>query len=375
MKLSHRIASGAAVLAVTLAGSAPAAPALPPPGDGGDPPLHCPPGYHMKDDVCVKNPTPPPPPPENSPVVHIDVSRQTTDLSAVHVRGYATDADSPTAALTVRLSIDGVVQRAVIANKPLPPVATQGIAPPPPVYGDLHGFDEFLAAAKTAQTVCVTAVNVGATGSDTTECQTIDQVQEFVGYNLDYDLTRVQILHSELRTLDTVTNINSTNVQQTTTVSGSQKDTESHGWETHFILKAWAEFKVKIPLIHETTFHLEGSCEWIQNGSQSSEQDFSWEQPVIVPTKSKVVARIAVTDTTISVPYTLSGQYIYRSGATVSGAIDGTFSGTSGHDLQVSLTQYNLDGTPAARAVAQPQPTSLLPAASSGHNGPCPDTL
>jgi hypothetical protein len=374
VKLSHRIASGAVVLAATLAYSAPAAPALPPPGDG-DPPQHCPPGYHMKDDVCVKDPTPPPPPPENSPLVHIDVSRQTTDLSAVHVRGYATDADSPTAALTVRLSIDGVVQRAVIANKPLPPVATQGVAPPPPVYGDLHGFDEFLPAAKAAQKICVTAVNVGATGSDTTECQTIDQVQEFVGYSIDYDLTRAQILHSELRTLDTVTNINATNVQQTTTVSGSQKDTETHGWDTTFTVTAWAEFSVKIPLIHETKFHLEGSCAWKQNGSESSEQTFSWEQPVIVPTKSKVVARIAVTDTTISVPYTLSGDYLYRSGTSVAGAIGGTFSGTSGHDLQVSLTQYNLDGTPAARAVAQPQPASLLPDGSSDYNGPCPNKL
>ena len=357
MKPSHRIANAAVVLVAALACAAPAALALPPGDD--DPPPHCPPGYHMEDDVCVKNATPPPPPPENSPVVHIDLSRQTTDLSAVHVVGYATDADSPTAALTVRLSVDGVVQRAVIANKPLPPVATQVYASLPPGYGDLHGFDEFLPAAKTAQQVCVTAVNVGPTGSDRTACKTIDQVQEFVGYDLGYDLARVQILHSELKTLDTVTNINSTNVQQSTTISGSKTDTETHGWETTFSLKATAEFTVKIPLVHETKVTLEGSYAWTKNGSDTTEQVFSWEQPVIVPAKSKVVAKVAVTDTTISVPYTLSGEYVYRSGASVAGAISGTFSGIAGHDLQVSLTQYNLDGTPAARPVAQPKPTLL----------------
>jgi hypothetical protein len=367
---SHRIATAAAVIGATLAYWAPAAPALPPPGD--DPPVHCPPGYHMVDDVCVKIPPPPPPPPENSPVVHIDLSRQTTDLGAVHVVGYTTDADSPTAALTVRLSVDGVVQRAVIANKPLPPVATQGFASPPPVYGDLHGFDEFLPAAKAAQNVCATALNVGATGSDTTVCKTIDQVQEFVGYSLSYDLAHVQILHSQLRTLDTVTNVNATNVQQSTTVSGSQTDTETHGWETTFTLKATAKFSVGIPLIHKTEFTIEGSCAWKKNESESHQQVFAWQQPVIVPAKSKVEAKVAVTDTSISVPYTLSGQYLYRSGATVAGAIGGTFNGTAGHDLEVSLTQYNLDGTPAAHAVVQPKPTSLISDSPAAFVDACP---
>jgi hypothetical protein len=80
---------------------------------------------------------------------------------------------------------------------------------------------------------------------------------------------------------------------------------------------------------------------------------------VIVPAKSNVVAKVAVTDTTISVPYTLCGAYVYRSGASLAGAISGTFSGIAGHDLEVSLTQYNLDGTPAASPIGQPKAGSL----------------
>ena len=41
------------------------------------------------------------------------------------------------------------------------------------------------------------------------------------------------------------------------------------------------------------------------------------------------------------------------------GTSGGVFTGVNGHDLDVTLTQFNLDGTPAARPVDQP-PAALL---------------
>jgi len=97
----------------------------------------------------------------------------------------------------------------------------------------------------------------------------------------------------------------------------------------------------------------------VQNGSTSTTRKFAWSQPVLVPAKSKVVATVAVTKTTLTVPYTLSGDYVYASGARVAGTNGGTFTGVNSHDLEVTLTQFNLDGTPAARPVDQPQANFL----------------
>jgi hypothetical protein len=62
-----------------------------------------------------------------------------------------------------------------------------------------------------------------------------------------------------------------------------------------------------------------------------------------------------VTLSTLTVPYTLSGDYVYRSDARAAGTVTGTYSGVVSHDLEVKLAQFNLDGTPAARPVPQAQ--------------------
>jgi hypothetical protein len=68
---------------------------------------------------------------------------------------------------------------------------------------------------------------------------------------------------------------------------------------------------------------------------------------------------VAVTRTTIVVPYTMSGTYLYSDGHRELGSINGTYTGTNSHDLEVTLSQFNLDGTPAARPIPQP-PAALL---------------
>jgi len=353
VKLSHRIPLGAVVLAATLAFSAQLALALPPPGD--DPPLRCPPGYHKEDDVCVKNPAAPP---ENSPVVSLDLARQTTDRAAIRVTGKASDADQPQTALTVRIRVDGVQVKTVTASLPDPPVATPYVAAIPSTTPSGHSYDVVVPAAPTAQVICVTAVNVGS-GSDKTVCKPVDAVLEFAGRSISYDLDRLQIVASSLEELDRVTNTNQTTVQQSTTVKGEKTVANKSGWEDTQGVKITTNVKVGIPILADGQVTVEGSFEWKQNGEDSTETKFDWEQPVLVPAKSKVVATVAVTKTTLVVPYTLSGDYVYSSGAHVSGTNGGTFTGVNSHDLEVTLRQFNLDGTPAARPVQQPKPSFL----------------
>jgi hypothetical protein len=349
----HRIA-GAVLFAAAFASITPAAMALPPVGT--DPIPHCPKGYVLVDDVCVKLP---PPPPSISPVLTLETPRQTIDRGSIRVAGRATDGDQPSAALTVQVRVDGALVKTLTANQPDPPVATPNAfaaVPPPTLPG--HSYNVTVPAPATAQNVCVTAINVGS-GSDTTVCKAVDSVVEFAGNSISYDLDHLQITDASLESLDRVTNTNSTAVQQSTTISGEKTTTDTQGWANTYGVKVTMSGSVGIPLISDFKVSVEGSASWTQNGSTSTSRKFAWSQPVLVPARSKVVATIAVTKTTLTVPYTLSGDYVYRSGARVAGANGGTFTGVNSHDLEVTLTQFNLDGTPAAKPVHQPQATLL----------------
>ncbi len=348
---AHRITGIAFLTTATLAASASAALALPP--SGGDPIIHCPPGFRLVGDACVRIP---PPPPSISPVVSLSLARQTTDRAAIHVAGSASDADQPNTPLTVKISVDGVQVKTLTANLPDPGVATPYASTSVTPAG--HSYDVTVPASATAQQVCVTAVNVGS-GSDTTVCRTVDAVVEFDGTSIGYDLDHLQITDASLDSLDKVTNTNDTNVQQSTTISGTKTVTDTQGWSNTYGLKVTMSGSIGIPLISDFKVSVEGSATWTQNGSTTSTQTFAWSQPVLVPAKSKVVATVAVTKTTLTVPYTLSGNYVYASGARVAGTNGGTFTGVNSHDLQVTLTQFNLDGTPAARPVQQPKASYL----------------
>ncbi len=62
---------------------------------------------------------------------------------------------------------------------------------------------------------------------------------------------------------------------------------------------------------------------------------------------------VAVYRTTLTVPYTMTGNAVYASGATAPYSVSGTYTGVNSHDLQATVTQYNLDGSPAVAPVRQ----------------------
>ena len=203
---------------IALLATAPAALAIPPDG-----PLPvCPRGYERIDDVCVKIQ----PPPSNSPVVQVGLAQQTTNAQAVRVTGRATDADQPGSALTVHISVDGVHKRTVIANLP-DDVLTHGKVVTPPVNSG-HRYDVTVPAPAGAQNVCVTAVNVGSTGTNTKVCRTIDNVLEFSANSLDYDVDHAELKNATLVELDRVDHTNATSVQQSTSITGSKTETDTH---------------------------------------------------------------------------------------------------------------------------------------------------
>jgi hypothetical protein len=345
MNSSHRIASVAVALTAVFASTTSVALAIPPDG----PPRPCPPGtiWNPGAGECVEKP--PKPAPAISPAGNLDLARQTTDRNAIHVVGWTADGDAPLTPLTVRISVDGTVDGTFTADASRPDVAAAF-----PKYGAAHGYDVVVPASPTAQQVCVTAVNVGS-GSDSTRCQQVDDVVSFDAHDISYDRANATIAATNVDELDKVTHTNKTTVQQDTTISGQRTVTDTHGWSTTFGVTVSMASKVSFFGLVDGNLTVTGSASFTQNGSTSETRTFSWQQPVHVPAKSQVVATVAVTRSTLVVPYTLSGDCVYRSGARAAGTVAGTYHGVSSNDLEVKLAQFNLDGTPAARPVPQPE--------------------
>jgi len=299
--------------------------------------------------ICTRGGDPdPPPPPAISPTLAVDLVRQTTDRNAIRVAGWTADGDAPTTPLTVRISVDGALVQTATANGSRPDVAAAY-----PKFGAAHGYDVTVPASPSANTVCFTAVNVGS-GSDKTSCQQVDSIIRFDASSISYDVAHATIAATGLDELQRVVNTNQTSVQQSTTVSGQSVETDTAGWSDTLGLTVTVSGGVGVPLVAHGEVSVAGSATFAQNGSTSVARTFAWSQPVLVPARSRVIATVAVTRSTLVVPYTLSGTYVYRSGTSAAGTVGGTYSGVNSHDLEVTLTQQNLDGTPAARPVDQP---------------------
>ncbi|WP_204035011.1 ETX/MTX2 family pore-forming toxin [Micromonospora qiuiae] len=294
-----------------------------------------------------------PPPPTYAPVLAFDGARQTVSPSGVHVWGWTADDDAPTTPLTVNITIDGVLARSMVANQNRSDVAAAY-----PKYGAAHGFDVVLPASAAPHNICVTAISVGG-GPNKSSCRQMDEIVEFMAYNVSYDLARAQLVGTTLQQLDKVTNKNDTTVTQTTEISGTKTVTDTEGWSdtTGVRVSVSTSIRAGVPIFADgkVTVSAEGSFSWTQNGSTSRSRTVSWRQPVVVPARSIVEATVTVTHATIRVPYSLSGEFIYRSGARLWGTVGGSFAGGNSENVQVNLKQYNLDGTPAAAPVVQPQ--------------------
>ena len=303
--------------------------------------------------ICDPKPPPPPPKPVISPTGNLELARQTTERTAIRVAGWAADGDVPTTPLSVRVDVDGSAVQTITANVSRPDVGAAY-----PKFGSAHGYDVTVPASPTASRVCVTALNVGS-GSNQTWCLDVDQVVQFDAYNANYDTAHATIESSQLEQLDKVRNTNDTSVQQSTEISGSKTVTDTHGWSTSVGIKVTATAKVSWFGLAEGQIAVEGSANFTWNGSHAEARTFAWRQPVIVPARSRVDATVAITRSVLKVPFTFSGEYVYASGARAAGTVAGLYTGISSNDLEVKLTQFNLDGTRALRPMHQPAPELL----------------
>lgn len=307
--------------------------------------------------ICDRGGDEDPPPKTYVPVLAVDEVRQTTTRDAIRIAGWTADSDAPTTALTVRVTVDGAAVGSWTANGNRPDVAAAY-----PKFGAAHGYDLLVPAGPGGHQVCVTAISVGG-GADANVCRQMDDVVGFEAFGITYDTARAALTGTSLDQLDRVTNRNDTAIQQSTEISGSKTKTSSQGWSdtTGIKVNVSTGFKTGIPILAEGKINVsvEGSYSFTQNESFQRSQTFGWRQPVLVPPRSIVEATVTVTHATISVPYTLNGEYLYRSGARAWGTLGGTFHGGNSEHLTVTLKQFNLDGSPALAPVRQPKAALL----------------
>ena len=173
----------------------------------------------------------------------------------------------------------------------------------------------------------------------------LDPVVDIEISAIDYDVASAKIIKTTPADLYRQSVVNNTTQTQTSSISGSESVTETSGWSDSLAVKVGVStsFKTGIPFIAEgkITVSLDVTNTYTWNGSTSRTKTWSFNTPVSVPANTTYVALIAATVTTISVPYTMTGTLILKSGARVPGIINGLYTGSNSHDLTVTYIKQD----------------------------------
>lgn len=177
-------------------------------------------------------------------------------------------------------------------------------------------------------------------------CSTaIDPVVDIEISSINYDVAAAKIIKSTPADLYRQSVTNNTAQSQTSSISGSESVSETSGWSDSLAVKVGVSttFKTGIPFLAEgkISVSLDVTNTYTWNGSTTRTKTWSFNTPVTVPANSTYVALIAATVSTISVPYTLAGTLILKSGARVPGIVRGMYTGSNSHDLTVTYIKQD----------------------------------
>ena len=320
------VAVSVAAFASVVGGALVAAPAGAIPGEPLDP---------CRRIRCPEPQPEPEPQPSGNPFGSLDWAAQ-WPAGGIATRGWAIDPNT-TAPIDVQIHVDGVLVRTVTASLERPDVGAAH-----PASGSAHGFDVVVPAGLGAHTVCITGVNVGTGANTQIGCKAMDEIVNYEISSIQYHLGQAHLVARDVMGVYSTTVRNGTSIEQSSEISGATTVSESAGWSDRlgFKVSASAGVQVGIPVFSngEIRVTAEASAEFTWNGSKTWSSTWSWKQPVRVPAYTEVRAEVTLSKSRVSVPYTLTGRYVYRSGATFSGTLDGTYEGVNSHDLTVTLT-------------------------------------
>lgn len=171
----------------------------------------------------------------------------------------------------------------------------------------------------------------------------IDPVVDVEISTIDYDVDAAKIISSNPAELYRQQVSNHTMQTQTSAISGSESVSETSGWSDSLGAKIGVKttFSTGIPFVAEGKVEVsaEISNTYTWSGSTTHTKTWSFNTPVSVPPMTTMIAIVAATTSTITVPYTLSGTVIFKSGTRMPGQIKGIYTGSNSHDLTVTFVQ------------------------------------
>jgi hypothetical protein len=167
-----------------------------------------------------------------------------------------------------------------------------------------------------------------------------DPISDFKIQQISYDVTAAQILKSGPAELYRQTVRNSSTVDQTSTIEGSESVEQMSGWSDSLGITVGVatSFACGVPLVAEgkVDVSIEANNTYTWSGSETRNKTWSWSVPINVPPGSTSSVIVSTTMSTIAVPYTLTGTYVFQSGTRVPGTMRGLYTGTNSHDLTVT---------------------------------------
>jgi len=171
----------------------------------------------------------------------------------------------------------------------------------------------------------------------------IDPVVDFVDIEgIEYDVKQAKILSQGPVSLFHQTVFNNTGIEQTSNIHGEESISETTGWSDSLAIKVGVKttFKTKIPFVAEGGIEMsvEASNTYQWNGSTTTSRKWGFNTPIKVPPHTNAAVIVGVSVSTIAVPYTMTGTYVYKSGKRARGTVIGLYTGTNSSDLSVSYS-------------------------------------
>lgn len=165
--------------------------------------------------------------------------------------------------------------------------------------------------------------------------------------HIEYNFDEACVLRTSPATQYTETVTNHGSEISAHTLTGSIAVTETSSWTNHpsAALGPDVEYYYGVPAVRGDEYVMsEDAVFYVANCASTRLTDWAFDTPYNVAPHTSMRAAIALTYSTVSVPYVLVGQLRFESGARVVGAIRGNYLGTNAHSLTASFTPH--DPTP-----------------------------
>jgi len=178
---------------------------------------------------------------------------------------------------------------------------------------------------------------------------------------IDYDIKAAEILNARSLEVASQTLENPSDREASSSIAGSKTVSATSSWSDSLAIKAGIKtsYKAGVPAVSEAgvevSLDIENTYTW--GGSDSTAVTFSWDAPITAGPWENAHVSVSVTESTIRVPFTLTGELVFESGRRLSGrTIHGIYEGKNSRHVRVIVTREKIKHPAAAAAAANEQP-------------------